>query len=327
MATATRPLPPHGSYARANGSPGYRQPCPCDTCRATLLAAKKRYRVSRERGRPGLIDAAPARARLQQLQQTMSLLQIKDATGCDDCNLRQIIDGSRTQIRRDTLDRILRLKPVPPAPGTYLDATGTRRRIEALRAIGWSARAIAEAASTGASAIERIIDGQPTVRGVVETKIRVVYTKLANTPAPAGRSATRAKRHAIAQGWPPPGAWDDDRIDDPRAHPDWTGHCGTDRGWWSHNITGIPACRRCETAHSAWLAERRHLPAPERFRQLALAKGAASQRGANLAADARELMQIAGLTVEQAAERLGVTRQHLHQELARHPVPAVEVAA
>ena len=43
-------------------------------------------------------------------------------------------------------------------------------------------------------------------------------------------------------------------------------------------------------------------------------------RGELLAADARELFTY-GVTVEQAAIRLGVTKQHLQQELVRHPAP------
>jgi len=43
-------------------------------------------------------------------------------------------------------------------------------------------------------------------------------------------------------------------------------------------------------------------------------------KGALLAADARELFAY-GVPVEQAAERLGVTKAHLYQELLRHPEP------
>jgi len=246
VTTAAKPLPAHGSYARANGSPGYRPPCACDLCRATLLAAKKKYRVRRESGRPGLIDAAPARARLQQLVKTMSHVQIKAATGCDDCNLRQILDGTRTQIRRDTLNKILSVKPEPPAPGKYLDATGTRRRIQALRAIGYSARALAEASTAGECVIERICNGQPTVRGVVAAKIQDAYAKLSQTPAPAGRSATRAKSYAAAQGWEPPAAWDDDEIDDPAATP----HLGQ-----VLNFHERAKLRREEIIHLAWCGQ------------------------------------------------------------------------
>lgn len=48
-------------------------------------------------------------------------------------------------------------------------------------------------------------------------------------------------------------------------------------------------------------------------------------RGELLAADARELFRY-GVDAEQAAHRLGVTKQHLYQELLRHPAPAAETA-
>ncbi|MGW2721362.1 hypothetical protein [Streptomyces sp. NPDC001492] len=49
-------------------------------------------------------------------------------------------------------------------------------------------------------------------------------------------------------------------------------------------------------------------------------------RGELLASDARELFAY-GVTVEQAAARLGVTKQHLQQELVRHPAPAATETA
>jgi hypothetical protein len=49
-------------------------------------------------------------------------------------------------------------------------------------------------------------------------------------------------------------------------------------------------------------------------------------RGELLAADARELFGY-GINVEQAAKRLGVTRNHLQQELIRHPQSETELAA
>jgi hypothetical protein len=319
-----RPIPPHGSYARANGSPGYRPACNCEPCRTTRLRTKKRNRVNRQLGRPGLIDATPARRRLEELQRTMSWLQIKAATGCDDCNLRQILDGTRSQIRRDTLDRILNIQPEEPAPGKYLDATGTRRRLQALRAIGWSARAIAEAAGAGETSVERICNGQPAVRAVVTAKICTVYATLSQAPAPASRSATRAKGYAAAHGWPPPAAWDD--IDDPQAVPDWTGCCGTDRGWWLHRRLDLPMCQRCEQAHEQWLVEHADLDPQKRNQALFKARNAAVSREADLATDGRELLAY-GVGYEQAAARLGVTKNHLQQALKRNPHTETELAA
>ncbi|NUP18353.1 MAG: hypothetical protein HOZ81_20170 [Streptomyces sp.] len=320
MTATVKPLPAHGTYARGNGAPGYREPCKCEPCHKAMRRGRKQHHVNRQLGRPGLIDAAPARQRLNQLTPTMTWGQICEATGCESRNLQLIADGRRTQIRRSTHDRIMAVKLQAPAPGKYVDSTGLCRRLRALRAIGWSALAIAEKASSAEARIQKICSGtQPTVRQVLAEKLLKVYAELSQTPAPTGRSATRTKRHAAANGWAPPGAWDDDTIDDPEALPDWTGHCGTDRGWWLHNVNGIPVCARCQEAHDAWLAERKHLPAPERFRQLAFAKGAATNRGAALAADARELIRVSGLGLDQVAQRLGVTRDYIQQELARHP--------
>ncbi len=322
MTTAVKSLPPHGTYARGNGAPGYREPCKCDPCYKAMRRGRKKYTVNRNLGRPGLIDATSARQRLNQLTRTMTWGQICDATGCEPRNLQLIADGRRTQIRRGTHDRIMAVTAQPPAPGKYVDSTGLCRRLRALRAIGWSAQILAEKASSAEVRIQLICSGtQPTVRQVLAEKILKLYAELSQTPAPAGRSATRAKNHAAANGWAPPAAWDDDRIDDPEAHPEWTGACGTDHGWWMHKVNELPPCPRCDEAHAAWIAERKHLPANERVRQLCYAKGAASQRGATLAADARELMRITGQDVEQIATRLGVTKAHLYQELLRHPEP------
>ena len=49
-------------------------------------------------------------------------------------------------------------------------------------------------------------------------------------------------------------------------------------------------------------------------------------RGELLAADGRELLSL-GIGIEQAAERLNVTRNHLQQELLRNPKPETELAA
>lgn len=49
-------------------------------------------------------------------------------------------------------------------------------------------------------------------------------------------------------------------------------------------------------------------------------------RGAALADDARELIRVTGHGIEHIAERLGVTKAHLYQELLRHP-EADETAA
>ncbi|MER6492640.1 hypothetical protein [Streptomyces griseorubiginosus] len=322
MTTATKTLPAHGTYARGNGAPGYRKPCKCVPCYKAMRRARKQYAVNRQLGRPGLVDAAPARQHLQLLQLTMTWGQICEASECQADNLRSIAAGRHTQIRRETHNRIMAVKAQAPAPGKYVDATGLRRRLQALRAIGWSAQILAAKAGSAEARIQRICAGeQPTVRQVLAEKILKLYAELSQTPAPAGRSATRAKNHAIANGWAPPVAWDDDTIDDPAAQPELTGHCGSDRGYWMHRNQKLPVCPRCEQAHTDWLTERAHLTPQQLNQERFRARAAAASREADLAHDARELMRL-GADYEQAAARLDVTRQHLQQALLRHPETA-----
>lgn len=85
-----------------------------------------------------------------------------------------------------------------------VDATGTRRRIHALMALGWPSREIA--ARCGWTTGEAVLE--VSRRNWVQTKtaetIARVYDHLSMTLGPS--DATR--RRAIAKGWAPPLAWD-----------------------------------------------------------------------------------------------------------------------
>lgn len=314
------PLAPHGTAARYVGRPGQGiRGCRCQPCRDAKNKADTLRHIANASGRPARVPAAPVADHIRGLLHAgMGWTRITLAARCSSSTIKRIL-GGQDVVRRTVAERLLAIKH-RPAPGRYVDATGTRRRVQALMAIGHTVISIADEADADYSVIFDILRGCPQVRGITADRIAGAYDWLSER-APTGRKAsiTTTRKRAAREGWAPPAAWDDDRIDDPQAHPDWTGYCGTDRGWWTHTVDRIPTCPRCEAAHAAWLAERRDLPAAERFRQLSLAKGAASNRGANLAHDARELMRISGLTYEQAADRLGVTRNHIQQELLRHP--------
>jgi hypothetical protein len=73
-------------------------------------------------------------------------------------------------------------------------------------------------------------------------------------------SHNRARNLAHAYRWAPVGAWDDDTIDSPDAFPDWTGACGTPRGYRAHSTHRIPLCDPCREAGSAERRERRTTP-------------------------------------------------------------------
>ncbi|MBD9721912.1 helix-turn-helix transcriptional regulator [Streptomyces caniscabiei] len=284
-------------------------------------------------------NAEPARRHVLAIQATgMGLAGISRHTGVNRGSLDHLIYGSHpippaAQIRTENAEALLAYWPNLDhyEDRAVIDATGTRRRMQALAVAGWPSNAIHRHIRVGNPQTIEKLRARTKVTALLARTTRDFYDAVsAKTAEDYGVEpwvAGRTRTWAAKRQWAGPEAWDPDTIDDPDAHPDWTGRCGTDHGWWTHTIDGIPACQRCTAAHQAWLAERRDLPAAERFRQLAHAKGAASNRGANLAHDARELMRISGLTYEQVAERLGVTRNHIQQELLRHSETETELAA
>ncbi|MEV6737930.1 hypothetical protein AB0N14_13745 [Streptomyces sp. NPDC051104] len=194
-------------------------------------------------------------------------------------------------------------------------AIGACRRARALYAIGHGRESISAACGLSVCTIGQIANSRYTsIDGRIDAAIRLAYRLLGDTQG----TSWKAARRAANQGWAPPGAWDDETIDDPAAVPDWTGYCGTDRGWWVHKRQQLPMCLRCEAAHEQWLAEHAHLDPKLRNQAMFKARAGALSREADLAHDARELIRF-GANTEQAAERLGVTRQHLQQALIRHP--------
>ncbi|MEU1663631.1 hypothetical protein ABZ547_08445 [Streptomyces sparsogenes] len=222
MTARTKPLPPHGSYARANGSPGYRPRCKCEPCLTTRRREEKRARTNRELGRSPFIDPAAARAHLQHLHQTMSWRSLATATGLPQSGLIRLYNGDRTKIHRSTHTRIMAVHPPTKGDGGQLiDATGSRRRVQALSYIGHSLQTIAEAAGTGRMRIHAIASGsQPTIRRDLTERIEAAYKRLTRQPVSTNKFTQRSRNTARAKGWHGPLAWDTDTIDDPAAQPD-----------------------------------------------------------------------------------------------------------
>lgn len=285
------------------------------------------------------VDAEPARQHMRNLiDYGISAERIADISGLHLAVVNGILydferHRRRGKIRPETEAKVLaveaRFEHIHDRH--VIDGTATRRRLQALAAVGYPFRRLGgehlplHPAQVGSTArATQVMAG--THRAVADTYDRLAHQDPTEHGIRPG-TALKIRRYAQAEGWAPPSTWDDDTIADPNAHPEWTGHCGTDHGWWKHKAEAIPTCPRCEAAHAAWLAERRDLPAAERFRQLAQAKSAASNRGANLAHDARELMRVSGLTREQAAARLGVHTTYVDQAMKAHPQTGQELAA
>lgn len=97
-----------------------------------------------------------------------------------------------------------------------IPALGTIRRLQALRRLGWTVVAIA-----AESGIPEKTLRNPTYRGTnvyrtTADAVAATYDRL-SMRIPEGPYATRERRYAERQGWPPPLAWDD--IDNPTEQP------------------------------------------------------------------------------------------------------------
>ncbi|MER5694883.1 hypothetical protein ACWDBO_31235 [Streptomyces mirabilis] len=318
----TRPTPPHGTQGRYKGTAsGSRPPCRCPKCVACASRAGQERTLDRLAGRPRRMDAAPVLEHLHKcLAAGMTQGLIARQAGVNQSTISRLLRRPNAQCQRSQGERILAVRVGDFSADGYRPSIGTMRRVRGLYAAGHGPRkvaAIMETAETRLIDIARGIYGHVTLKTdmAVREAVAVLRDQLGTDSV--------ARDRAFREGWPPLGAWDD--IDDPNAVPEWTGRCGTDRGYWMHRRQRLPMCPRCEKAHEEWIEEHADLDGVTLNQLQFAARAAATTREADLAHDARELMRVSGLSVEQAAERLEVTRPHLHQALKRHPAPAEPV--
>lgn len=283
-----------------------------------------RYHLDRARGHQRRVDSAPVVEHVRALATQWSRDQIAAAANCTGPFITRLVNGEFSTIRADYAARLIttQLTPTTVPETDFVDATGTLRRLRALTAIGHGVHTIARELGIGPKVLGRVINrGQARVKAGFARSVTALYTRWSEHPGPS----VRARTHAAAKGWPPPIAWDADTISDPAAHPEWTGYCGTDHGWWTHRLQNIPTCPRCDQAHTQWKTAHAHLDAAQSRAALLSARAAASRRETVLAEDGRELMRL-GVDCEQAAARLGITRGYLQEILTRHPETYGEAA-
>jgi hypothetical protein len=321
-----KPLAEHGTTARAKGRPSAGIPgCNCTPCRRAENAYDKRRRFLNQTGRSLMVETAPVAAHLRGLFEAgAGWVQLAAVSGCSTSTMYNLLAENNPRCRRTTANKILAIRPGDAIPDQRaVPAIGAVRRVRALMALAHACKAISHACQIDHSTVTELLAGRlDTITLGLANRVNDGFRALAPTTGTSLRSRNRARR----ERWAPPVAWSGDAIDDPAAVPDWTGHCGTDHGWWLHSLNSIPVCPPCTAAHEQWKTDRAHLTHSERWSEIGKARAAASNRGAVIAADGRELLGY-GVPIDQAAARLGVTRQHLQQELIRHPQPETELAA
>lgn len=160
-------------------------------------------------------------------------------------------EGGRpiTQMRSSTLRRLAQVQYVPPRTdsnryGARVPAHGKRRRLQALCAAGFTGTFISDQLDMGEYGNRNLNmfmhgeKGQKFAYASSAFRVALLYDKLSCADpedygvAPAKVKAS--KTFAFKNGFAPPSCWDDDTIDDPDAFPEWTGECGTVRGYFLH---------------------------------------------------------------------------------------------
>jgi hypothetical protein len=229
----TKPPPQHGTVARRK-----HHKCPCNPCREAYNAYQRNCRRQKAYGRwQPLTDAEPVRQHLRTLMAAgISYYRVADMIGTDYANLTGILyaKGSRAprkRIKTTTATLILAISPQTEITPQRVDATGTRRRLQALIVMGWPQRTLALLLGrTGGGTLNQLLTAD-FVYSTTANSVRRLYANLrAADPETHGVSSASAKRtrtYSRRQGWHGPLAWDTDTIDDPAAQPDTEGE-GTD---------------------------------------------------------------------------------------------------
>jgi len=174
--------------------------------------------LDRSRGIKRLVDAQPIRDHVQMLLDSgMSFRAIVLTAGWNSRHSLVTVLGNK-KVTPSTLARVLAVQPISDQRGDrYVDATGTRRRLQALARLGWSARAIAKRLGRmDPNTYVLIRAGRTTtVRGRTVDDVRRLYDELWDQQGPSERT----RRWAAEQRYALPMEWDDDEIDDPTAKP------------------------------------------------------------------------------------------------------------
>jgi len=226
--------------SRAHGTParyGYGR-CRCALCRQAAAAEVRHRRRLKAYGQwQPFTDAAPVREHVRSLKAAgLGWPRIARLAEVSPSTVSSLLYGRggrppTTRIRTTTAEALLAVRPGLDvmAPTARVDATGTRRRLQGLVAVGWPQRRLADRLGKDPTEIGLILHGRKSrVAAATALAVRALCRDLRALP-PATRSpheraaATNARNAAAARCWLPLAWWDDDPgphcIDDPDARP------------------------------------------------------------------------------------------------------------
>lgn len=212
--------------------------CQCDVCREANNAYQRTRARQRGYGRAAYVDAEPARAHLRALGEAgIGWRRAAGLAGLSSSVVSKLLYGRAgcapsKRIRAATAEKILAVEACADALAdkAVVDATGTRRRLRALVAIGWTQTQLAERLGLTPNNFWPLVHVQSNVTAARRRAVAELYDELWNKLPADDALARKSRRYAQQHGWVPPLAWDDDQIDDPAAEPAGVPEAGRKQG-------------------------------------------------------------------------------------------------
>lgn len=209
--------------------------CRCEPCAAANAAYERRRARNRAYGRTPYVDAEPTRAHVRELMAAgIGLKRIGTLSGISHGVLWKLLYGcpradgtTRPPARRVRWETAVRLQAVRAtfdtlAGGARVDPTGTRRRIHALVAVGWSMSKLCECLGMHRGNFNKTLAAE-TVTARTARAVRALYDELWDQLPPRAEwrdkiAYSRSVNLAKTRGWAPPMAWDDIDTDPEPCH-------------------------------------------------------------------------------------------------------------
>lgn len=206
--------------------------CRCTPCRRANVSRESRRRKLIAYGRydTGRVAAAEVREHIRALNKYgIGLKRIAELAGVSNATLGKVLYGDpsrnmppRARVERHVHDAVMAVQPSLQAlsGGALVDGIGTHRRIQALVWMGYSISYIATRIGTIPSSLHRTL-ASASVQASTARAITDLYIQLENHPRlghdqRSRISVSRSRSMARRNGWLPPAAWDEERMDDPR---------------------------------------------------------------------------------------------------------------
>lgn len=196
--------------------------CRCADCRAHNTASVYAWREQKRAGtNTPTVDASEARAHLLELAAAgMGYRAIADRAGVGYSVIQRTASGVRTRINQLSAECILAvtLRIPEPTPAKNVDATGTRRRLQALTWMGWTGEDLMVRIGKRSEESTRLMTSR-LVFAETRDLVSAMYDDLWDVAPADTYGSRRAKLRARRNGWVSPLSWEDETIDDPNAEP------------------------------------------------------------------------------------------------------------